>query len=172
MKYRDQADEGSEGEGNSEFLHDKVALTLIDVVTPILFYPNSRLSMHPTSSSAPETVVVLGASDQPERYSHQAVSLLLEHGHRVIPVHPALTVLLGLPVVADLAAITEPVDTLTLYLAPERLQKLIPAILALHPQRVIFNPGTECPQLQQSLDAYGIAWQEACTLVLLRLGKF
>ncbi len=127
-----------------------------------------------SSSNSPnsETVVVLGASNQPDRYSHQAVQLLLDHGHQVIPVHPALTEILGLPVVADLGQITVPVDTLTLYLGPERLEKLVSAIVQLHPHRVIFNPGTESVLVQEALDAAGIPWLEACTLVLLRIGQF
>ena len=127
-----------------------------------------------SSSNSPnsETVVVLGASDQPDRYSHMAVALLLDHGHTVIPVHPALTEILGLPVVADLGEITVPVDTLTLYLGPQRLEPLIPAIVRLHPSRVIFNPGTESAMVQEALDAAGIPWLEACTLVLLRIGQF
>lgn len=128
--------------------------------------------MNPPSSSPTSTVVVLGASNQPERYSYQAVALLLEHGHTVIPVHPALKEILGRAVYASLESIPQPVDTLTLYLSPERLPPLIPQIIALHPHRVIFNPGTECPALQQALTAAQIPWREACTLVLLRLGGF
>jgi predicted CoA-binding protein len=43
-----------------------------------------------------QRVVVLGASDKPERYSHQAVRLLLEYGHQVVPVHPSLHSVAGL----------------------------------------------------------------------------
>ncbi len=124
------------------------------------------------SSTKPEIVVVLGASNQPERYSYLAVKLLQEHGHTVVPVHPALAEILGLPVVPELGKITEPVDTLTLYLGPERLEKLIPDIVQLNPKRVIFNPGTESASVQSALDAAGIPWLEACTLVLLRTGQF
>lgn len=123
-------------------------------------------------SSSPQTVVVLGASNQPERYSFLALQMLTEHGHRVIPVHPSLTEILGIPVRSSLGKVTEPIDTLTLYLGPERLEKLIPEILELNPRRVIFNPGTESPALQAALTATAIPWIEACTLVLLRTGQF
>ena len=123
-------------------------------------------------STSPQTVVVLGASNQPERYSFLAVQMLTENGHRVIPVHPSLTEILGIPVRSSLGKVTEPIDTLTLYLGAERLEKLIPEILELHPRRVIFNPGTESPALQAALTAAAIPWIEACTLVLLRTGQF
>ncbi|KAB2318118.1 CoA-binding protein [Betaproteobacteria bacterium SCN1] len=123
-------------------------------------------------SPSPQCVAVLGASHKPERYSNQAIRLLLEHGHRVVPVHPRLDMAEGLPVVPSLEAISEPVDTLTLYVGPERSATLVDAIVRLRPGRVIFNPGTENPTLEARLDAAGIPHERACTLVLLRTGQF
>ena len=125
-------------------------------------------------SAGKEKVVVLGASDNPERYSNQAVRLLLEHGHDVIPVHPALETVEGLPVVAELADIPsgEEIDTLTVYVSPAVSSNLSTAILGLKPGRVIFNPGAESPELIEQLGANDIPVQEACTLVLLRTGQF
>lgn len=119
-----------------------------------------------------QTVAVLGASTNPERYSNKAVRLLREHGHQVIPVNPAQDLIEGLPATHALGDIREPVDTLTLYMAPKHLVALADRIVALKPGRVIFNPGTEDPALQARLDDAGIRWEEACTLVLLRTGQF
>ena len=118
-----------------------------------------------------QTVAILGASDNPERYSHMAVVLLKEHGHTAIPVHPALESIAGLPVVNSLRGLP-PVDTLTLYVGTARLPAMADDIVHLRPGRVIFNPGTESPEVQAALDAAGITWLEACTLVMLRTGQF
>ena len=120
----------------------------------------------------PQTVAVLGASHKPERYSNQAVRMLKEYGHDVIPVTPGRKEIEGLPVVAQLSEIERPVDTLTLYVGPQRSLQLLEAIVALRPGRVIFNPGTESTDLEAALNKAGIAWQHACTLVLLRTGQF
>lgn len=53
-------------------------------------------------SDAKERVAVLGASNKTERYSNQAVRLLLEYAHQVIPVHPALNSIENSPVWANL----------------------------------------------------------------------
>lgn len=119
-----------------------------------------------------QTVAVLGASHKPERYSNQAVRLLLEYGHNVIPVTPGRAEIEGLPVVPALGSIEQPVDTLTLYVGPERSAQMLADIAALKPGRVIFNPGTESELVQEMLDREGIPWQHACTLVLLRTGQF
>lgn len=119
-----------------------------------------------------ERVVILGASDKPDRYAWKAQQLLRQHGHSVVPVHPRLESIEGIPVSPDLGSVTGPVDTLTLYVNPAISSAQSDAILALKPGRVLFNPGTENPDLQQKLDTAGIPWEEACTLVLLNTGHY
>lgn len=123
-------------------------------------------------SNNKQRVVVMGASHKPERYSNQAIRLLREHGHEVIPVNPRLDETEGLKVVHSLGDITGAVDTLTMYVGAERSSALIEDILRLQPGRVIFNPGSENPELEQRLEAAGIAFEKACTLVLLRTDQF
>ena len=122
--------------------------------------------------SAVQTVAVLGASANPDRYSNMAVRRLHEAGHRVIPVNLALDTIEGLPVAKSLGDIRESIDTLTLYVGPQRLVQLTDEILRLAPKRVIFNPGTESPDLATALDKANIPHLEACTLVMLQTGQF
>jgi len=119
-----------------------------------------------------ETVVVLGASPKPERYSNQAVRALVEHGHRVIPVHPLLKEIAGVTAVSALAQINGAVNTLTLYVGPERGKELIQEMIDLKPDRVIMNPGTESDEIETHLNDKGILVLKACTLVMLRTGQF
>jgi predicted CoA-binding protein len=125
-----------------------------------------------STNPAKRHVVVLGASNKPLRYSNQAIRLLLEKGYRITPVHPRLESIEGLAVAPSLQAIVQPVDTLTLYVGPQRLAPLFDQVIALKPGRVIFNPGTESKDLMHRLEQAGIHWLEACTLVLLRIGTF
>jgi hypothetical protein len=74
--------------------------------------------------------------------------------------------------VATLGEIKGPVDTLTMYVGPERSSALAGEILALRPGRVIFNPGSENPSLEEKLGAAGIPCERACTLVLLASDQF
>ena len=117
-------------------------------------------------------VAVLGASNKPERYSHQAVVLLAQKGHAVYPIHPALAEIDGHRVFKKLADVPVPVHTVTLYVSPALSGGLAGDLLAARPVRVIFNPGTENPELEEKLAAAGIAVVQACTLVLLRTGQF
>ncbi|MEE9367590.1 MAG: CoA-binding protein [Pontiella sp.] len=119
-----------------------------------------------------QTVVVLGASPKPDRYSNKAIRLLLEYGHTVIPVHPAITEIEGLEAKSSLGTISESVDTLTMYVSPSISNSMAEQIIGLNPKRVIFNPGTENPILSRALESAGIETEEACTLVLLNTGQF
>ena len=121
---------------------------------------------------ANETVVVLGASPKPERYSNQAVRALVEHGHRVIPVHPLLKKIAGVVAVPALSGVKEPVNTLTLYVGPERGKELLQEMIKLGPDRVIMNPGTESDEIEEELSANNIPVLRACTLVMLRTDQF
>ena len=119
-----------------------------------------------------ERVVVMGASPKPHRYSNRAIRMLRDYGHTVVPVHPRAEEIEGLPVVHGLPAIAGPVDTLTLYVGPERIQPHIEEIVALRPGRVILNPGTEDQHLIARLREAGIPCIEGCTLVMLQTGTY
>jgi predicted CoA-binding protein len=115
--------------------------------------------------------VVLGASDNPSRYSFLAATRLRAHGHEVVAIGKRAGI------VADVTIITEHpevegVDTVTLYLNPANQKPYYDYILSLHPNRVIFNPGTENEELENKLKVAGIKPMEACTLVMLSTGQY
>jgi len=115
---------------------------------------------------------VLGASAKPERYSNQAVVRLMAENHTVFPVNPKLSEIQGIKVYPSLMQVPESLDTVTVYLAPEKSSRLENELLEVKPRRVIFNPGAENPDLMAGLQESGIECIEACTLVLLSTGQF
>jgi uncharacterized protein len=73
-----------------------------------------------------------------------------------------------LPVVTDLKDVQQPYDVLTVYVKAEVSSTLADTVVKQKPEQVIFNPGAENAALAEKLTAAGIAWQNACTLVLCR----
>ena len=116
-------------------------------------------------------VAVLGASDDPEKYSHKAVMRLKEKGHVVFPVHPSLKEIEGLKVYVSVRE-TPAIDTVSLYLSAKNSSKIADEIISKKPKRIIFNPGAENPELQSKAEAAGIKTLNACTLVLLSTNQF
>lgn len=115
--------------------------------------------------------LVIGASENPERYSYKAITQLKAHGKSVIAFGLKDGEVAGVPFETVWSSNWQ-VDTVTLYIGPARQPEYQDAILALKPRRVIFNPGTENPAFYQELSKHGIAFEEACTLVLLSIGEY
>jgi len=123
--------------------------------------------------NAHQTVIIIGASNKPDRYSYKAFKMLKEYGHTPIPVHPTLTTLEDCNVIASLGSIEKStVDTVTLYVNPEILKNYIDDIIRIKPSRVIMNPGTESDDAEHLFLQNDIKVLRACTLVLLRTGQF
>ncbi len=119
-----------------------------------------------------KNVAVLGASQNPERYSNKAVKMLMEYGYKVFPVNPSGRPVNGLNCYKSLNEIKDQIDTITVYLSKENSAPIIGQIIEAKPRRVILNPRAESEELSDKCKNAGIIVQEACTLVLLRTGQF
>ena len=115
--------------------------------------------------------LVLGASTNPIRYSNAAVQRLAQDGFEVVPVGVREGEISGVAIEQGKPAL-EDIHTITLYLNPQRQQQYYDYILSLNPQRIIFNPGTENPELMRLAQDKGIEVEMACTLVMLAVGQY
>jgi hypothetical protein len=119
-----------------------------------------------------ETVLVLGASDKPDRYSYKAAVNLQKNGHKPILLGNKRGKILDMPILTELPVPYPQIDTITLYLNPERQKEYYDLIFALNPKRIIMNPGTENDELAHLAEKQSIQVEEACTLVMLSIGNF
>lgn len=115
--------------------------------------------------------LVIGASQNPQRYSYLAVQRLNAHNHPVIALGKR-TGSIGDTIIETEHKPFDNVDTVTLYLNPVRQKEYYDYILSLHPKRIIFNPGAENDELYELARAKGIEVEEACTLVMLSTGQY
>ncbi len=115
--------------------------------------------------------LVLGASDNPARYSYLAINRLVSHQHPVLALGRKKGIVNGVTIEKEQQDWTD-VDTITLYLNPMNQKQYYDYIVSLKPKRIIFNPGTENEELQEIADKNGINTLEACTLVMLSTGQY
>lgn len=115
--------------------------------------------------------LVLGASLKPERYSNIAINRLLNYNHEVKAFGLRAGKINNVTIDTELIPY-DGIDTVTLYLNPLRQKEYYNYIIDLQPKRVIFNPGTENPEFYHLLQQNNIAFEEACTLVLLGTGQY
>ena len=115
--------------------------------------------------------LVLGASDNPIRYSNAAVRRLAKEGFEVVPVGVREGEISGVPIQKG-QPLLEGIHTITLYLNPQRQKEYYGYVLGLQPRRIIFNPGAENPELMRLAQEKGIEVEMACTLVMLAVGQY
>src|ERR1035437_6091302 len=115
--------------------------------------------------------LVIGASENPERYSNKAIHALVSHQHEVVAIGLREGEVAGVSFDSEKKAFKN-IDTVTMYIGPQNQPDYYTYILNLKPQRVIFNPGTENPEFVSQLKAAGIHAEIACTLVLLATGQY
>jgi predicted CoA-binding protein len=117
--------------------------------------------------------IIVGASPNPWRYAHIAAKLLADYNHE--------TVLLGLRpgqlngreiIPIHRKPYVPEVHTITLYISPEKQKLWYDYLIGLKPVRIVFNPGTENPELEAAARAAGIEVVHACTLVMLHSGQY
>ena len=115
--------------------------------------------------------VVLGASENPSRYSYLAVQRLRAHKHPVVAIGRKVGHVADVNITKEHLQ-EQDVDTVTLYLNPRNQVQYYDYILNLHPKRIIFNPGTENDELIQKARENNIKPVIACTLVMLSTGQY
>lgn len=119
----------------------------------------------------PAYTLVLGASTNPSRYSNMAINRLVNSGIAVKAYGLKKGEVSGITIDNELINYSD-IDTVTLYLGPDNQPPFYDYIVKLKPRRVIFNPGTENPDLYQLLKTNNISFEVACTLVLLGTNQY
>ena len=119
-----------------------------------------------------EIVTIIGASEKKDRFAHMAMTALMEHGYDVKLVNPFKRTIDGHKCFEAITDIKEKIDTVTLYVNPQRFKDHIEEVIQVKPERVIMNPGTEDTDMEKTLEDAGIKVYRACTLVLLSSGQF
>lgn len=126
---------------------------------------------HSSNQTFMKRTLVIGASENPSRYSFLAVQKLKAYGHQVLLIGRKAGLIFGETIHLQKVQWDE-IDTVTLYINPSHQQDYYSYIVSLNPKRVIFNPGTENPDFENILIGKNIIPVEACTLVLLSIGKY
>lgn len=119
------------------------------------------------------TTLVLGASENTDRYSNIAIRMLRSYHFKTIAIGNKVGKVLDVPItILNQSEKLPTIHTITLYLNPKNQEKYYHFILSLKPERVIFNPGTENQGFMDELQKNNIEVTKACTLVLLRIKQY
>jgi uncharacterized protein len=117
------------------------------------------------------TIALVGASPKPWRASHDVMRYLLEQGYRVIPVRPRdCDEVLGLPCVARLAEIDEPIDVVDVFRRCEETPAVAHDAVAAGAGALWLQVGIVSEEARTIATEGGLDYVEnACTKVVHRL---
>ena len=117
------------------------------------------------------TIALVGASPKPDRPSNRVMRYLLDVGYRVIPVRPLdCDEVHGVPCVATLAEVEEPIDLVDVFRRPEFCAGHAREAVAGGATALWRQLGIESAEARRSAEDNGLDYVEnACTLVVHRL---
>jgi predicted CoA-binding protein len=117
-----------------------------------------------------QTIALVGASPHRYRPSHGVMRYLLEHGYRVIPVRPRdCDKVLGVPCVASLAEIGEPVDLVDVFRRSEFCADVAREAVAAGAGALWLQLGIASPEARQIALEGGLDYVEnLCTAIVHR----
>jgi len=116
------------------------------------------------------TIALVGASPRPNRPSHGVMRYLLEHGYRVIPVRPRdCDEVLGVPCVASVAEVEEPIDLVDVFRRPEFCADVARDAVAAGAGAVWLQLGIVSPEARRIAVEAGLDYvEDACTAIVHR----
>src|SRR5262252_2668588 len=114
---------------------------------------------------AMKTVAVIGASNNRKKFGNKAVRAYLQEGFQVFPVNPHETQIEGLPVFKDISQVPVRPDRISVYVPPEVVERLLPAIAARGCDELWLNPGTESEKGLAEAERLGLNVVQACSIV-------
>jgi uncharacterized protein len=120
--------------------------------------------------TAARTIALVGASPDPGRPSHGVMRYLLAHGYRVIPVRPLdCDEVLGVPSVATLAEIEEPIDLVDVFRRVEACPGHAREAVAVGAKALWLQLGLVSPEARWIAVEAGVDYvEDACTAVVHR----
>ena len=112
-----------------------------------------------------KTVAVIGASSHREKWGNKAVRAFAQQGYTVYPVNPNEPEVEGLKTYASIKDVPVRPHTVTVYIPPQRLVKILPDIAARGCDELWLNPGTESDEVLAEAQRLGLNVIQACSIV-------
>lgn len=115
------------------------------------------------------SVVILGASSDQNKFGNKALRAYQQRGFKVFPVNPKETVIEGATAYPSIDAVPSRPEVVTAYVSPKVLLSLLPAIAAKGCDELWLNPGTESPEVLAEAERLGLKTIQACSILGLGL---
>jgi len=111
------------------------------------------------------TIVVVGASSNPEKASHWVSEYMIEQGYRVIPVNPEEAEVFGVRCYPDLASVPGPVEFVNVFRRPQFCADVVREAIAAGAKTVWLQLGIANAEARRLAEDAGITYvEDRCVL--------
>jgi predicted CoA-binding protein len=115
------------------------------------------------------TIAIVGASPREGRPSHTVMRYLQRAGFRCLPVNPTCDEVLGVPAVARLADLEEPVDLVDVFRRPEHCAEVARQAVEIGAPALWLQLGIRSAEARAIAESAGLDYvEDACTAVVHR----
>ena len=112
-----------------------------------------------------KTVVIIGASNDRNKYGNKAVRAFLRQGYTVYPVNPNEETVEGAKAFRTIGDVPGKPQMISVYVPPAVFLKLLPEIAAKGCDELWLNPGTESEAVLAEAERLGLNIIQACSIV-------
>ncbi len=116
-----------------------------------------------------KTIAIIGASNNRKKYGNIAVRAYKDQDFTVYPVNPNEEEIEGLKCYPSVKDIPGEVETISVYLPPDKVMNVLEDIKAKSPEMLFFNPGSESEEAVEKAKEMGLNPVQACSV--LAVGK-
>jgi predicted CoA-binding protein len=112
-----------------------------------------------------KTVAIIGASNNRTKWGNKAVRAFAQQGYTVYPVNPTELEIEGWKTYPSIQDVPVRPDTISAYVPPPRLVKILPDLAARGCDELFLNPGTESEDVLAECERLGLNAIQACSII-------
>lgn len=111
------------------------------------------------------SVVILGASEDRNKFGNKALRAFQSRGYRVFPVHPKAAKVEGIPTYNSISDVPERPNMVTVYLPPKILLSVLPEIARKGCDELWLNPGADSSEVLAEARKLGLKVVQSCSIL-------
>ena len=111
------------------------------------------------------SVAIIGASNDRSKWGNKSVRAFRQRGYTVYPVNPTETEVEGLPAFKSISEVPARPEMVSVYVRPNVVLQLLPAIAAKGCDELWLNPGTESQEVLAEAARLNLNVIQACSII-------
>lgn len=114
-----------------------------------------------------QTVAVIGASRNREKFGNKALRAFARRGYTVIPINPTQSEVEGYRTYASVLDVPGAIDLATIYVQPRIAVRVVEEVSKKGIPEVWLNPGADAPEVVSRARELGLRTEQLCSILAI-----